>query len=767
MSKSYNPKKVEGKIYHTWEKSNYFKTKIDPKKKPFVVDMPLPNITGDLHIGHALNHTIQDILTRWHRMQGIPSLWVPGTDHAGIGMQVVVEKDLYKKTGKNRKGVGRKKFEKLLWAWKEKYGEKIIEEIKLLGASCDWSRQRFTLDKEYQHSVAYAFIEYFKKGYIYHGSRLINWCPRCQTVVSDLEVEYRDVKSYLWYIKYPIKQETRNPGLAKRPVLDRVETRSGSGAGKKQTYIVVTTTRPETMLGDTAVAVNPKDKKYKNFFENLDSHSVRNKKIIGKTIILPIVNREIPIIADQMVDIKFGTGAVKVTPAHDFLDYELGQKHNLEEISVIGPDNKMNSEAGEFEGLPYSSARGAVADKLAGLGLLEKKENYIHSVGMCGRCGEIIEPLLSKQWFLSMKKIAAPAIKAVEGGKIKFIPSRWNRIYLSWMKNINDWCISRQLWWGHRIPIWYCETCDEVIASIKKPQCPSCKSSRTTQDPDVLDTWFSSALWPFATLGWPQKTRDLSYFYPTSVLVTGKDIIYLWVARMIFSGIEFMKNIPFSDVFINATVLDSKGKKMSKSKGNVIDPVKLIENYGADATRFGLIYQTSWGQDMTFQESRILTGKKFCNKIWNASRFVMMNLKDIKTEKAFSRTYKKSLTTADKKILSKIQKTAKEVNQALKIYRFGQAIESIYDFFWHDFCDQYIETAKKQMQDEKKKIFTQSVLFEALESSLKLLHPFIPFITEEIWQDLKKNNLKLLKKYYNYKKQKMPKSLIIASWIKG
>lgn len=729
LDKSYNFQKVEDRIYNYWLKKNFFKAKIDPSQKPFVIVLPPPNITGNLHIGHALNCTIQDILIRYHRLEGKPTLWLPGTDHAGIGMQVAVEKDLYKKTGQTKNKIGRAKFEKLLWQWKEKYGHKIIDEIKKLGASCDWTRQRFTMDNAYQKAVNLAFIHYYKKGYIYRGSRLINWCPRCQTVLSDLEIKYENQKAFLWYIKYPLKNEKR----------------------EKKNYIIVATTRPETMLGDTAVAVNPKDKRY--------------KKLVDKKIILPLMEREIPIIADKMVDMEFGTGAVKVTPAHDPNDYELGKKYKLEKISVIGFDGIMTSEASTFEGLKIKEARNKVIEELKKQGLLVKQKPYEHSVGVCDRCETIVEPLISKQWFVRMEELAGPAITAVKENKIKFIPNRWKKVYLAWMKNIHDWCISRQLWWGHEIPIWYCDSCDHEIASINKPKkCPKCNHKKFTKEKDVLDTWFSSALWPFATLGWPQKTKDLSYFYPTTVLVTGKDILYLWVARMIFSGLDFIKDIPFSDVYINATVLDKKGKKMSKSKGNIVDPLKLIDTYGADATRFGLVYQTSWGQDMSFQEDRILAGKKFCNKIWNASRFVMMNLKNINTKKIWNKNFQKNLTTADKKILGNLYKTSTELKKNMKQYRFGQAAGNIYNFFWHDFCDIYIEAAKNQMVAPNQKITTQCILFEVLESSLKILHPFIPFITEEIWQTLKKDNTDFMKKYYNYKYKMniLPQALIIA-----
>jgi len=715
-----------------WLKENSFKARIIPSQKPFVIVLPPPNITGNLHMGHALNCTIQDILIRYHRLKGVPTLWLPGTDHAGIAMQYVVERDLMKNKNLTKNQIGRKEFEKKLWQWKNKYGRNIINQIKTLGASCDWSRERFTLDDSYKKSVLTAFIHYYKKGYIYRDYRLINWCPRCQTVLSDLEVVHKEEKGYLWYIKYPLKKEKKD---------------------KVTSYIVVATTRPETMLGDTAVAVNPQDKRYKN--------------LIGQKVILPLTEKEIPIIADERVDKNFGTGAVKVTPAHDAIDYEIGQSHQLEKITVIGFDGRMTSEAGQFENLLVKDARIKIVEELKKLGYLEKIEPHIHSVGLCERCGTIIEPLISKQWFIKMKKLAQPAIKVVEQDKIQFIPVRWKKVYLNWMKGIKDWCISRQLWWGHQIPVWYCDNCDFLIAKINKPRrCPSCKYNKFTQDPDVLDTWFSSALWPFATLGWPRKTKDLQYFYPTTILTTAREILYLWVARMIFSGLEFMKKHPFQKVFIHAMVLDEKGRKMSKSKGNVIDPLKLIENYGADATRFGLIYQMAWGQDLSFQENRIIMGKKFCNKIWNASRFVLMNSKNINLTKCWQNNFGKNLTEEDKKVIKKLKKTIKDMEKSIEDCRFGQAASQIYSFFWHDFCDNYIEKAKIQIKEKKES--TICVLLEILESSLKLLHPFIPFITEEVWQIIRKENYPLLKKYYQYKYKtsKIPRALVVSFWPK-
>jgi len=670
LAKAYDPKKVENRIYGLWEKSEFFNPDKLPgkRKKPYTIVIPPPNVTGELHMGHALNIVIQDILIRQKRMQGFKTLWIPGTDHAGIATQNVVEKQL-KKQGKTRFDLGKEKFIKEVWQWKEKYGNIILNQFKKLGISCDWSRTRFTMDKEYVKAVNAAFLHYQKKGWIYKGRRVVNWCPRCQTSLSDLELEHKEEESYLWYIKYPLKDND---------------------------HITVATTRPETMLGDTAVAVNPKDKRYKN--------------LVGKKVILPLTNREIPIIADRLVDPKFGTGAVKVTPAHDLTDHEIGLRHKLKMIQVIDETGKMTKDVP----LPYQrmkalEARKKVVEDLEKLGLLEKTEDYTHQIPKCYRCSTTVELILSDQWFLKMDKLAKTAIKAVKSGKVRLRPKRWEKIYFDWLKNIRDWCVSRQIWWGHKIPI------------------------KGTED--VLDTWFSSALWPFATLGWPEKTKDLKTFYPTSVLSTDRGIINLWVSRMIFSGMEFMKKPPFQDVYIHATVLTREGKRMSKSLGTGIDPINLIEKYGADATRFGIAYQIMRGQDIRFVEDNIVMGKKFCNKLWNASRFVLMQIdQDPTSNKKFSRH---NLTSADKKILKASDKTVKSVNKDLENYKFGKAAHTLYDFFWHDFCDKYLESAKKQKNEQ-----TQQVLLKTLLTSLKLLHPFMPFITEEIYQKIPLKNKK-------------------------
>jgi len=671
LSKPYNPKENENKIYRLWEKSGYFnpdKLKI-PKAKTYTIVIPPPNITGELHMGHALNAFIQDILIRWKRMQGFQTLWVPGTDHAGIATQNVVEKKL-KKQGINRHDLGREKFLKEIWKWQKKYGHLILEQLKKLGCSCDWSRTKFTMDKDYQEAVKAAFLYYYKKKLIYRGERVINWCPRCQTSLSDLELEYQEKKGNLWYIKYRIKnQESKT----------------------KNKYIVVATTRPETMLGDTAVAVHPQDKRY--------------KALIGKTVILPLVNREIPIITDQAVDLNFGTGAVKVTPAHSAVDAEIGQRHNLPSIQVISDKGRMTKHAGKnFSSLTVSDARQKIVEELKKQRLLKKTEDYLYQIPHCYRCNSTVEPLVSQQWFLKMDKLADQAIKAVKSGKIKFHPKRWEKVYFDWLKNIKDWCISRQIWWGHKIPI---EGVD-----------------------DVLDTWFSSALWPLATLGWPKKTKDLKNFYPTDTLATAHDIINLWVARMVFSGLEFAQKIPFKDVIVHATILTKEGKRMSKSLGTGRDPLELVEQYGADATRFGLIYQSLGGQDIHFSEENIVMGKKFANKVWNASRFSLRQIGSQKF-KIQDLRFKTGLTAADKRILKQLAAVSEKMTSELEKFHFGQAAHIIYDFFWHDFCDKYIEAAKKQNNAQ-----TNQILAYVLLNSLKLLHPFIPFVTETIYQKL-------------------------------
>lgn len=668
LPKTYQPEKSENKIYQLWEKSGYFNpdnlkdTKYKIRNTKYAITIPPPNITGQLHMGHALNAFIQDILVRQKRMQGYQVLWLPGTDHAGIATQNVVEKEL-KKEGKTRHDLGREKFLERIWSWQKKYGHLILEQLKKLGCSCDWSRTAFTMNDDYQQAVKTAFLHYHKKGWIYQGKRMINWCPRCQTSLSDLELEYKEEKTHLWHIKYPLLN-----------------------VGGGTSHIMVATTRPETMLGDTAVAVNPEDKKY--------------KKLIGQKVILPLVDREIPIIADKAVDPQFGTGAVKVTPAHSPVDAEIAQRHQLPFIQVISDKGRLTKQAGKkFASLTVLEGRQKVIDQLKKENLLGKIEDYNHQVPICYRCQSKVEPLFSQQWFLKMDQLAAQAIQAVKSGRIKFYPKRWEKIYFNWLKNIQDWCISRQIWWGHQIPL--------------------------EGETDVLDTWFSSALWPLATLGWPKKTKDLAKFYPTDVLVTARDIINLWVGRMIFSGLELNKKIPFSDIIIHATILTKGGQRMSKSLGTGLDPLELINQYGADATRFGLIYQSLSNQDIHFGEDNILMGKKFANKIWNASRFVLSRLQENKQPAKLP----KKLTQADKAIIEKLKKTSQRINQDLKKYQFGQAAHSLYDFFWHDFCDQYIETAKKQETEP-----TNQVLAYLLLNSLRMLHPFMPFVSEAVYQ---------------------------------
>ena len=712
FKKPYNPKKTERRIYRLWEKSGYFnpdKLTGIRKRKNYCIVIPPPNITGSLHMGHALNSFIQDILIRTKRMQKYKTLWVPGTDHAGIATQNVVEKEL-KKANLTRFDLGREKFIKEVWKWKRKYGNIILNQLKKIGCSCDWSRKRFTLDKSYIKAVNEAFSHYYKKGWIYQKERLINWCPRCKTSLSDLELEYKEEKTNLWYIKYPLSKSSK--------------------------YIVVATTRPETMLGDTAVAVNPLDKRYKN--------------LIGKKVILPLTNRSIPIIADKLVEMEFGTGAVKVTPAHDPVDFEIAQRHNLPILKIIDEDGKMTGEIPEkYKGIYTNECREKIINDLQKENLLEKIESYTHKVPICYRCGTVIQPLISKQWFLKMKELAQMAKKAVKQGKIKFYPRKWEKIYFNWLNNIKDWCISRQIWWGHQFPIWECQTnSGKYFLSLKKPKkCPICGKCKPKQIPDVLDTWFSSALWPFAVLGWPSKTKDLKNFYPTDVLVTARDIINLWVARMIFSSLELIKEIPFKDIIIHATILTKEGKRMSKSKGTGIDPLELVDKYGADAARFGLIYQYTDLQDIRFSEENIKMAQKFCNKIWNATRFVLMN-KPLRIcaniEYFFKPTKIKNLTSADKRILQQLKTTIKKVNKDIENYRFGKAAHLLYDFFWHKFCDKYIEASKKQNTKE-----TKEILGYVLLTSLKLLHPFMPFLTEEIYQSLplKKKKLLMIEKW--------------------
>ncbi len=708
MDKSYKPEENEKRIYDKWEKGKYFTPKLESGKKPFTVVIPPPNVTGSLHMGHALNNTIQDVMVRWNRMNGIPSEWLPGTDHAGIATQSVVEKKLAKE-GKTRFDLGRANFEKEVWKWKDEYEARILGQLKTLGCSCDWTRTRFTMDEGYTKAILKAFTHYYDKGYIYRDYRITNWCPRCGTSLSDLEVEHEEHESFLWYIKYEIE-----------------------GGGE----LTVATTRPETMLGDTAVAVNPKDKRYKD--------------LVGKNVILPIQGRKIPIIADSIVDMEFGTGAVKVTPAHDPNDFEIAKRHNLDKIIVIDLEGKMTPEAGEeFTGLDRFEARDVVIEMLKEGKWLSQAKPYVHSVGHCYRCNTVMEPSLTLQWYVSMKELAKPAILAVEKGKVDFHPKKWKKVYLDWMKNINDWCISRQIWWGHQIPVWYCE-CGEIIVSEKwaledvedkksERKCPKCKSSKLKRDEDVLDTWFSSALWPFATFGWPQTSKDLSYFYPTTFLATARDILYLWVARMIMSGIEFMGEVPFKDVYINPTVFNHEGRRMSKSLGTGVDPLELIEKYGTDATRFGLLWQIGQGQDIKFSEDAILNGKRFANKVWNATRFTLMNLegyKDVSRE-TYEKEIKPNLTKNDKEILKKLNLTIANTNKHLEKYDFQHAVEEIYDFFWHDFCDTCIEDTKVRIREnDETKLAAQYTLDTVLKNSLKLLHPIMPFVTEAIWKNL-------------------------------
>ncbi|MDN5379842.1 valine--tRNA ligase [Thermodesulfobacterium sp.] len=698
LDKSYDPKKVENKWYKVWEEKGYFEPSFDKNKPKFSIVIPPPNVTGVLHIGHALNNTIQDVLARYKRMDGYDVLWVPGTDHAGIATQNVVEKEIAKE-GLTRQALGREKFIERVWQWKERCGNIIIDQLKKLGASCSWSYQRFTMDEGLSRAVKEVFVNLWKEGLIYRGDYIINWCPRCGTALADLEVEMRETQGKLWYLKYPLED--------------------GSG------FVVVATTRPETMLGDTAVAVNPDDERYKG--------------LIGKFLVLPLIKRKIPIIADKAVDPEFGTGAVKVTPAHDFADFEMAKRHNLPLIKVIGEDGFMTEEAGPYKGLERYEARKKVLEDLKTQGFLEKEEDYKLILGHCYRCDTVIEPLVSKQWFVATKPLAQPAIAAVEYGFIKFIPENWTNLYFDWMRNIRDWCISRQIWWGHRIPVWYCKDCGETIVSKEElvEKCPVCNSEKVYQDEDVLDTWFSSALWPFSTMGWPEKTETLTTFYPTSVLVTSFDIIFFWVARMIMMGIHFMGQIPFQKVYIHALVRDEKGQKMSKSRGNVIDPLLMIEKYGADALRFTLIALAAQGRDIKLSEARIEGFKHFINKIWNASRFVLMN---IERESAEVEIEPSKLPLWHKWILSELQRTVKKVREKLEEFEFDQAAMEVYHFFWGKFCDWFLEVAKVYLKKEETKLQTQKVLLEVLTTCLKLLHPFIPFVTEEIWAHLPKKD---------------------------
>ena len=694
LPKIYDPSAVEEKLYQFWNDSGFFHAEVDEKKKPFTIVIPPPNVTGQLHMGHAFDETLQDILIRTKRMQGYSALWMPGTDHAGIATQIKVEENLRKEEGLTRYDLGREKFLERVWDWKHQYGNRIISQLKKLGSSCDWERERFTMDEGCSKAVKEVFVNLYEKGLIYKGHRIINWCPHCATALSDAEVEYENQPGKLWHIRYPLAD--------------------GSGD------LVVATTRPETFMGDTGVAVNPNDERYKH--------------LIGKTCILPIMNREIPIFGDEYVDMEFGTGCVKVTPCHDPNDFEMGQRHNLEQILVFNEDATVNENGGKYEGMDRYECRKAVIKDLEEGGYLVKIEDHEHNVGTCYRCGTTVEPMTSAQWFVKMAPLAKPAMDVVKDGRVKFVPDRFSKTYLRWMENVHDWCISRQLWWGHRIPAYYCDDCGEmVVAKEDVTVCPKCGGTHMRQEEDVLDTWFSSALWPFSTLGWPEKTKELEYFYPTNVLVTGYDIIFFWVARMIFSGMEQMKEEPFKTVYIHGLVRDAQGRKMSKSLGNGIDPLEVIDQYGADALRFTLVTGNSPGNDMRFSQEKVESSRNFANKIWNASRFIQMNLTIDHAE------LPEELSIEDKWIVSKYNDLVKAVTENIDKYELGLAVQKLYDFIWDNFCDWYIEIVKPRLQNKDDKDANeraQKVLCYVLSGTMQLLHPFMPFITETIWQAL-------------------------------
>jgi len=704
IAKVYDPKQVEAKWYRYWMEENYFHGKVISNKKPYSIVIPPPNVTDVLHMGHAYNNTIQDIFIRYHRMVGYEAMWLPGTDHAGIATQNVVERHLKKNENISRHELGREEFVNRVWQWKEKYGSVIIEQLKKMGCSCDWERERFTMDDGLSKTVIEVFCQMYEKGLIYRGKYIINWCPRCSTALSDEEAIHNDEQGKLWYIKYPL-----------------------TGNGK---YITVATTRPETMLGDVAVAVNPKDSRFKKF--------------IGKTAILPVLNREIPIIADEIVDAKFGTGAVKVTPAHDPNDFDIGQRHNLKPINVMNENGTLNENAGKYNGFERFKCREALVKELQTLGLLEKIENHEHAVAHCQRCNTIIEPYLSTQWFVKIKPLAEPALKAVLDGKIQFHPEKWVKVYANWMENIRDWCISRQLWWGHRIPVYYCQDCNEMMVRREaSPRCEKCDSTHIVQDEDVLDTWFSSWLWPFSTMDWPQDTPELKYFYPTDTLVTAPDIIFFWVARMIMSGLEFIGDVPFRHVYFNGLIRDSQGRKMSKMLGNGIDPLEMVEKYSADAVRFSLLMLTAEGQDINLAESSFEIGRNFSNKLWNAFRFLALSFNEEDLPKLIQDNnyleLKDQLQLADRWILSRLHKTIDAVTTALNEFHLNEAIDNLYSFFWREFCDWYLELIKPGLygDDPTAKELALGIGIYTLRNILKLLHPFIPFITEEIWQNVK------------------------------
>ena len=695
ISKVYEPQNFEKNIYEFWEKNHYFHADVNDKGEPYSIVIPPPNVTGQLHMGHALDETLQDILIRYHRMRGFNTLWMPGCDHAGIATQAKVEESL-RKEGINRYQLGREKFLEKVWAWKEKFGSRIMFQLRSLGSSCDWARERFTMDEGCSKAVREVFVSLYEEGLIYRGTRITNWCPHCNTALSDIEVEHETEQGHLWHLRYPFED--------------------GSG------YVEVATTRPETMLGDTGVAVHPDDERYKN--------------LVGKTLILPIVGRKIKLFADEYVDKDFGTGAVKVTPAHDPNDFEMGLRHNLEQVKVIENNGTMSNNLGKYSGLDRYECRKQIVEDLKAEGVLVSTEEHEHAVGHCSRCNTTIEPLISQQWFVKMESLAKPAIEAVRTGKIKFVPERFTKIYENWLENIRDWCISRQLWWGHRIPAWYCDDCGKTsVSRVDLNQCPHCHSQNIHQDDDVLDTWFSSGLWPFETMGWPQKTQELNKFYPTSVLVTGYDIIFFWVARMVMMGLKFGGDVPFRHVFIHGLIRDRFGRKMSKSLGNGIDPVEIIDKFGADTLRFMLITGNTPGNDMRFYEERVESARNFANKIWNASRFILMNIENLQNN---FKPSSNDFTLADKWILSRLSKTAQGVTENLDKFELGEAARMIYDFIWSEYCDWYIELTKPRLygDDINSKQTALYVLSSVLEKTLRLLHPFMPFLTEEIWQKL-------------------------------
>ncbi|WP_236912663.1 valine--tRNA ligase [Clostridium sp. Cult1] len=707
LPKTYNPKDFEDRLYEFWKEKEYFIANVDKNKKPYTIMMPPPNVTGNLHMGHALNNTIQDILIRWKRMEGYEALWLPGTDHASISTEAkVVEK--IRSEGRTKEKLGRENFIQEAWDWTRKYGGNINNQLEKLGVSCDWSRERFTLDDSLSDAVEEVFIRLYEKGLIYRGDRIINWCPNCKTAISDAEVDHEETAGHIWHIRYPIKDEGE--------------------------YIVIATTRPETMLGDLAIAVHPEDDRY--------------KEVVGKTAILPLVNREIPIIADEYVEMDFGSGAVKITPSHDPNDFEVGERHNLGQYIIMNEDGTINENGGKYSGLERYEARKRIVEDLKSEGYLVEIRDHDNSIGHCERCKTVVEPLISKQWFVKMEPLAKPALDAYKEGKLNFIPERFGKVYTHWLEEIRDWCISRQLWWGHRLPVYYCEDCEEIMVSKEMPtKCTKCNSTNIYQDPDTLDTWFSSALWPFSTLGWPEETEDLKYFFPTDVLVTGYDIIFFWVVRMVFSSLEHTGEVPFKDVFLTGLVRDAEGRKMSKSLGNGIDPLDVIEEYGADALRFTLVTGNTPGNDMRFYMERVEANRNFANKLWNATRFVLMNL----DEKAAMETiFDEYLEEEDKWIISRVNRVIKEVTTNLNKYEIGMAAQRIYDFIWDEYCDWYIEMVKPRLYGENKesKETAEKVLLHVLENILKLLHPFMPYITEEIWRHLPGRE----------------KSLIVSTW---